>query len=111
MVDTDTKSELASDIKARVSNKNVTTPTDPFAVLQKFKDSETDRDLRKKYANTLIWILIFQLVVMNIIFCLVGVGRLSYEEWSLNLYMGGTLAEVFGCVFLILRYLFPTQPN
>jgi hypothetical protein len=70
------------------------------------KDIETDIELKKMYAHWFIWILIGQLFVMNLVFVSVGAGWLQYENLTLQIYMSGTLAEVFGVVFVITRYLF-----
>ncbi len=43
---------------------------------------------------------------MNIVFICVGANYLNYEDYALHLYMGGTLAEVFGIVLVITKYLF-----
>lgn len=70
-------------------------------------DQKTDTALKSLYAKRFIWILVGQLVVMNAVFLGVGIGCLKFDEPTyLNLYMGGTLAEVFGIVFVITKYLF-----
>lgn len=70
-------------------------------------DRTTDTRLKRLYAYWFIGILIGQLFVMNLVFILAGVDVLKYEHPTyLNLYMGGTLAEVFGVVLVITRYLF-----
>ena len=46
---------------------------------------------------------------MNIVFFGVGLEWLKFEEWSLNLYMAGTLAEVFGVILVITKNLFPNK--
>lgn len=44
---------------------------------------------------------------MNAIFVATGIGCLRFQDPThLNLFMGGTLAEVFGVVLVITRYLF-----
>lgn len=70
------------------------------------EDRRTDTRLKKKYANSFFWLLVAQLIVMNLVLISVGLGYLNYTEIALNLYMGGTLAEVFGVVLVITRYLF-----
>ncbi|CAM4406963.1 hypothetical protein [Pseudoalteromonas ostreae] len=102
------KKALASLIKTNLQDKNKTTPTDPL-VREKVEDFKADRELKKFYANWFIKILIAQLVVMNLLFFCVGFQCLAFDEWSLNLYMGGTLAEVFGVIFVITKNLFPTK--
>jgi len=70
-------------------------------------DQRTDTKLKKLYAKWFIIILAAQLLAMNVIFVFVGLDRLQFKEPThLNLFMGGTLAEVFGVVFVITRYLF-----
>lgn len=72
-------------------------------------DLRTDTQLKRHYAYWFIGILIAQLLIMNLIFILVGVGKLTFADYVLHLYMGGTLAEVFGVVFVITRYLFSSR--
>lgn len=83
---------------------------DPFQQA-KLDDHKADTELKKKYANWFIWILLGQLLVMNIVFVAVGRYWLIFIERSyLQIYMSGTLAEVFGIVFLITKSLF-SQKN
>jgi hypothetical protein len=75
-------------------------------------DQKTDTKLKKIYAYWFISILISQLVAMNLVFVAVGRNLLSFSEPShLNLFMGGTLTEVFGVVYVITRYLFSKREN
>ncbi len=74
--------------------------------LAEIDDRKTDTALKKRYAIYFIWILVVQLIVMNVVFVAVGLEKLKFQEPSLNLYMGGTLAEVFGVVLVITKYLF-----
>lgn len=69
-------------------------------------DIRTDTALKKIYAYWFIGILIGQLLLMNGIFAGVGMQYLKFDEYALHLYMGGTLAEVFGIVLVITKYLF-----
>lgn len=69
-------------------------------------DKRTDTELKKLYAYRFIWILIGQLLAMNLIFVAIGFGFLKYSDFVINLFMGGTLAEVFGIVLVITKYLF-----
>lgn len=69
-------------------------------------DLRTDTKLKKLYARWFIGILIAQLLAMNFIFVAVGLEWLKYPESVINLFMGGTLGEVFGVVLVITKYLF-----
>lgn len=102
----DNKKLLIDDIKTKLTDKNTTYDTDPLTN-ELIEDSKSDRDLKKKYAKWFMSILILQLSVMNVVFILSGYKILNYSEWSLNLYMSGTLAEVFGGIFIIINNLFP----
>ncbi|MBO9490351.1 hypothetical protein J7384_08260 [Endozoicomonas sp. G2_1] len=104
------KGTLAASIKASLQDKSKTSATD-LLVNERVEDSKADRELKKSYARWFVYILIGQLIVMNIAFFCVGFGWLSFDEWSLNLYMGGTLAEVFGVILVITKNLFPTKSN
>ena len=79
-------------------------------------DLKSDTELRKLYAKGFIWLLGAQLLAMNAVFVAVGLGWLVFNDAThLSLFMGGTLAQVFGVVFVITRSLFarrapkPTQ--
>lgn len=72
----------------------------------KTKDLKTDIKLKKLFAKWFIGILIGQLLVMNGIFICIGAGLLHFSDFVINLFMGGTLAEVFGIVLVMARYLF-----
>ncbi|AZZ97381.1 hypothetical protein [Pseudoalteromonas sp. R3] len=101
-------SSLAAQIKHNFK-ENKFTNVDPMQA-QKVKDAESDRDLKQKYAWWFIGILVVQLFIMNAVLVLVGLEKLQFEEWTLNLYMAGTLAEVFGVILVITKNLFPTKP-
>lgn len=82
------------------------TALDPFKQAQ-VKDQETDTDLKRLYGKGFIILLALQLVAMNGVFVSVGFGWLKFSDPNhLSLFMGGTLAEVFGIVFVITKYLF-----
>lgn len=72
----------------------------------KTKDLKTDIKLKKMFATWFIGILIGQLLLMNIIFVCIGAKWLEFSDFVINLFMGGTLAEVFGIVLVMARYLF-----
>ncbi|HAX5210389.1 TPA: hypothetical protein JZG45_005366 [Escherichia coli] len=81
---------------------------DPAVIHQQAqtKDLKTDTKLKKMFAHWFIGILIGQLVVMNVVFILIGVGMLHFNDLTINLFMCGTMAEVFGIVAVMARYLF-----
>lgn len=72
-----------------------------------FKErSENDNNLKKTYSRILIIILVTQLIVMNVIFILKGAGVLDFSDVTFNIFITGTILEVFALVTTIVKYLF-----
>lgn len=65
-----------------------------------------DTSLKKTYAKILIFMLASELLVVNGVFICIGIGWLNYTEFSLNLFIVGTLGEILGLVTIIVNYLF-----
>lgn len=74
--------------------------------LQNIEDRKSDRTLKKTYARWFVWILVGQLVVMNAVIVGVGMKCLSLDTTVLNIYMSGTMLEIFGIVLIITNSLF-----
>ncbi|MFC0179009.1 hypothetical protein [Thorsellia kenyensis] len=72
-------------------------------------DLTTDITLKKKFAYYFFWVLGVQLAVMNAVFIFVGLGGLDFSDVALNIYMSGTLIEVFGIVLVMVKYLFSSK--
>lgn len=75
---------------------------------EELKRREHDRDLRDKYANWCMWIMIGQLALLNLLFIGVGVGCIKYTDWLFHAYLVGTLGEIVAIVIVIAKYLFPS---
>jgi hypothetical protein len=100
--------QLIQQIKQSLATSDKTQKTNPL-IKQDINDRISDRVLKRAYAFRFIWILVAQLVVMNFIFIGTGLGWFNFNEWALNLYMTGTLAEVFGVVMVITKNLFSSR--
>jgi hypothetical protein len=72
-------------------------------------DKATDTALKSLYAKVMLWILAAQLLTLNAVFIAAGLRCLAFDGSTLKLYMGGTLAEVFGVILVITKYLFPKK--
>lgn len=106
--------KLAADQKALIGDK-IPTPA-PVAKQVSSLDTERQRlnnrdfeeeiKLKKSYGKWFLIILACQLLVMNGVFILDGWKVLNFEDLTLQLYMGGTLTEVFGLVLVVTKYLF-----
>lgn len=102
------RGEPATQTSPKVTPLSYLNAEDPTKAHQraKTKDLKTDTKLKKLFATWFIGILIGQLLVMNGIFVCIGAGWLKFSDFVINLFMGGTLAEVFGIVLIMAKYLF-----
>ena len=101
---------LQNDQPVAGESKTTIQDLDPL-IHQEIQNSEQDRDLKKMYATRFMWILVVQLVVMNIMFFLVGCKLLTFGDLVLDIYITGTLAQVFGVVLVITKNLFPIKKD
>ncbi|MGL5370826.1 MAG: hypothetical protein ACRDBF_07345 [Plesiomonas shigelloides] len=70
-------------------------------------DFEAEILLKKAYGKYFLIILATQLLIMNIVFISVGFEWIKFPDTlTLQLYMGGTMTEVFGLVLVVTKYLF-----
>ena len=73
------------------------------------KQQTEERNLRSRYAKWLVIVLSLQIVVINIAFFLIGFGWLNIEEWVASSFIVGALLEISSMIFVVVRYLFPTN--
>lgn len=86
---------------------------EPERVSKDELDSDVDRGermeiikLRKHYAYGLLYMLIAQMVFMNVVLVLTGVHDLKISSGTIKFYLTGTLGEIFGVVTVTVRFLF-----
>ncbi len=103
----DNKKEIATPNSERYSNEidNVWNMNNRIIDLY-VENIKQDQALRSKYAEILIKILVFELIVLVFVFVLKGMGWLNYSDSTLNIFITGGIAEVFVLVGVIVRYLF-----
>lgn len=65
-----------------------------------------DVKIKKIYACVLLIILSLQLISVNVIFVLKGLGILKYTDSTFNIFVAGALIEVIALVAIVVRYLF-----
>lgn len=106
----DTKVEMK-----QIENQEDTKPIDEVTkkwgmndkLVELFTDKiKVEKELKNKYAIYLIWILIAQLVFLNIWFVLKGFNVIRFSDTTFNIFITGGLAEVFLLVRVIVKYLF-----
>lgn len=69
------------------------------------KDTE-EHDSRKKTTTILIWILVIQLVVVNLIVIFTGIGKLEFSDSMIKTFITGTFVELTALLGVIFAYLF-----
>lgn len=70
------------------------------------KQHELERDQRGKYADWFKWVLVIQLIAINIAFFLIGRGCLYFDQWTVNIFIVSVFGEIMGIVLIIVKYLF-----
>ena len=73
------------------------------------KQQTEERNLRSRYAKWLVIVLSLQVVVINIAFFLIGFGLINIEEWVASSFIVSALLEISSMIFVVVRYLFPTN--
>ena len=72
-------------------------------------DRESDRELKKKYAVMFLIFISLQTFLLFIILFMIGCGWMTFDEWTLKLFIAATITETYGIVRLIVKHLFPTR--
>lgn len=86
----------------------------------------SDRELKERTAKWIFGALVFQILATNLIFFLSGLRaegsllwgglvalmpHLSYEQWTLRVFVGATTLEIFGLARVVVVHLFPDQAH
>ena len=71
------------------------------------EEGRGDRKLRLVYAGTLLVLLSGQITAVTVFTFMMGFGLVDVDRWVTTTFVGGTLGEVSGLAFLVVRYLFP----
>lgn len=105
--------------------KSVQTISDPVAdidTLERVKhhrtivnawkqQQEQDRKMRGMYATWLMRVTTGQIIGINIIFVLIGLGFLKYDPWAANTFVMAVFAETSVMAVLVVKYLFPATSD
>lgn len=67
---------------------------------------EQERSLRSRCATLIFWLAALQSAGGFVILFLVGLGCLEFTGNTLTLIFSGLLAEIFGLLFVVTRFLF-----
>jgi len=67
---------------------------------------DADIKLKEKYAKRLVTMLALQLLALDGIFIARGLELINYSDVAFNIFITGSLGEIFGLVMVIVKYLF-----
>ena len=71
------------------------------------EEGRGQRQLRYIYGIALLVILTLQIIAVTVFAYLLGFGVIQLDRWVTASFIGGTLGEVSGMTYLVVRYLFP----
>lgn len=71
------------------------------------EQQDQDRETRKYYARWLLILVCVQIVMINLLFALIGLGVLNVKEWTANTFIMSVFAEISAMVLIVVNYLFP----
>ena len=106
---------LKDDDKIKENSENIPKSIDEVSRKWKLNDQVVDlfsnsinKDikLKEKYALVLVLMLGMQLIALDGVFIASGRGFLNFSDLSFNIFITGTLGEIFCLVVVIVKYLF-----
>lgn len=76
-------------------------------------DAEQNIQLKRVTLNRLFWFLGIETALIFLMALLQGTGWLGFalEEWSFNVLIGATIAQITAMLFAAVQYLFPKKEN
>jgi hypothetical protein len=66
-----------------------------------------ERLLRRTYANYLLFVLYFQIILINAAFFAIGLRYIVVEKWLATTFILAVFFEIAALVLVIVKYLFP----
>lgn len=69
----------------------------------------SERRLRMVYGGALLVLLSGQIIAVTTFVFLIGFGVIQADRWVTTTFVTGTLGQVSGMTFVVVRYLFPTH--
>ena len=96
-----------SSVGTPVTTEDVDTYERLSRIQARAEEKRGDRNLRVVYGGSLIVLLSGQIAAVTTFVFLMGFDFIDIDRWVTTAFVGGTLGEVSGMAFLVVRYLFP----
>ena len=107
----DSLSQYISSIGRPVTAEDVDTYDRLSQIEDRTAEGRGQRRLRYVYGTVLLVLLSLQIIAVTAFIFLLGFGIISVDRLVTTTFIGGTLGEVSGMTFLVVRYLFPVQDS
>ena len=78
-------------------------------VQSRSEEQHSDRVLRLIYGGVLLVLLSGQIIAVTAFMFLIGFGIFEVDRWVTTTFTGGTLGQVSGMTYVVVRYLFPIR--
>ena len=75
------------------------------------RQQEQDRKTRGYYASCLMWVMVGQIIAINIAFFLMGLGYLKIPDGTAKTFIITTFVEISALVLTVTKYLFPPSSD
>jgi hypothetical protein len=105
--------EIKAAARAKVPEQSRTDVTDELTRKERLKNDDAEQNIRLKRVvlNRLFWFLGIETVLIFTFTFLQATRWFGFllEEWSFNILITATIAQIAGMLFVAVRYLFPTK--
>lgn len=96
-------------VESIVTSHDVDTYDRLSQVQSRSEGLRSERRLRMMYGGALLGLLSGQIIAVTTFVFLIGFGVIQVDRWVTGTFVTGTLGQVSGMAFLVVRYLFPTH--
>ncbi len=96
-----------SSVGTPVTSEDVDTYERLSQIQARAEGERGEQHLRLVYGIILLVLLSGQIIAVTTFVFLMGFGFIDIDRWVTTTFVGGTLGQVSGMAFLVVRYLFP----
>ncbi len=102
---------VSDELNQYIAKNEVDNRTHKLKTLLAAWESQQDeeRSLRKLFAAWILGGLLFQMLLVNVAFFLIGFGWIHVDKWVSTTFIIAVLGEIVGMANIVVKYLFPKQ--
>ena len=77
-------------------------------VVSAWESQQTEeRHLRRSYGTAILIALCVQTLLVDVVFILIGVGKIAISQWVANIFIVSVFGQIVGLAVVVVRHLFP----